>query len=557
MRRRRDALAVLALTILWIGMAAIAGPIGDFPLNDDWEYGSAALRLAETGQLHISGPSVANAISQVLWGALFCLPFQCSFTVLRLSTLTLGLIGILALYALIREIGGDARTALIASATLAVNPLWFELANTFMTDVPFVASSIVAIWFFARGFRRPSGLSLGFGIFVSLAALLDRQLAVVLLAGFAVAYPIRFGGKPVNIIKGLAPFAAALVLHFAYQRWMLATGRAPGLRSYTAAFLLPASLTAFVISSIKLTASVAPYVGLFVLPAMVASPGRTTRRDNALRVACGAVAIGLFGALWHTGRIPALGNILLPSRFGPLTLRGDLSSDAGEPAPDLAVTIIWFVATALGACGAYLVMGRLALIARDWWTGRKMQLPPGKWLFPFLATVLLLHWFLICVVAFNNGFFDRYLIFAIPVALALMCATAGVEHPSRGIAAFAFLLLFAGLSVAGTHDYLAWNRARWAATNFLTQEKGIQPDNIDGGYEFNELIFYSMRQTGQENVDALHYKEIWQRWFAGADYVIASAPIAQYQQLYAFSYSRWLPPSRSAVLVLRKATPGG
>jgi hypothetical protein len=34
-RRNPDALAFLAITILWIGMAALAGPAGDFPLNDD------------------------------------------------------------------------------------------------------------------------------------------------------------------------------------------------------------------------------------------------------------------------------------------------------------------------------------------------------------------------------------------------------------------------------------------------------------------------------------------------------------------------------------------
>jgi 4-amino-4-deoxy-L-arabinose transferase-like glycosyltransferase len=97
----------------------------------------------------------------------FCLPFQCSFTVLRFSTLTLGLIGVWALYALIREIQGDVRTALAAAATLAANPLWFALSNTFMTEVPFVALSILAVWCFARGFRRQEQLSLGAGLLVS------------------------------------------------------------------------------------------------------------------------------------------------------------------------------------------------------------------------------------------------------------------------------------------------------------------------------------------------------------------------------------------------------
>jgi hypothetical protein len=539
-------------------MTSLAGPVGDFPLNDDWAYGSAAQRLAETGQLHIPGPSIANGISQVVWGALFCLPFQCSFTVLRISTLTLGLIGVLALYALIREIGSDGRTALVGAATLAVNPLWFALANTFMTDVPFVALSIVAACFLARGFRRPSGLSLAAGILITLVALLDRQLAIVLLAGIAVAYPIRFGATPANIVKGFAPFVVGLALHFAYQRWMLATERAPGLWSYSVASLLPASMP-FVTASVKLTASVALYLGLFVLPVMIALPGPAVAGlSKALRILCWAVAILLFGALWHTGRIPALGNILLTSSFGPLTLQEDFSPDAGEPPADLVVTSIWLAATALGTYGAWLVMCRCALYARDWWIERKVRCPSKEWQPPFVVTALASYWFLICVVAFNNGFFvDRYLIFMIPFTTALMCAIAKPSHPTGSIPPFVPLLLLAGLSVAGTHDYLAQNRARWAATDFLTQQQGIPPGKIDGGYEFDQLVFYQTHRNEQENVDALHRKEIWQRWFAGADYVIAHAPLAPYQRVFEFPYTRWLPPSRSTVLVLRKTETGG
>jgi hypothetical protein len=541
------ALAVLALAILWTVMAALAGPVGDFPLNDDWEYGSAAQRLAATGQLHIPGPSVANAVSQIAWGALFCLPFQCSFTVLRFSTLTLGLAGVLALYALVREIGGDARAALTAAATLAVNPLWFVLANTFMTDVPYVAFSIVAIWLLTRGFRRRSQVNLGLGLCVSVAALLDRQLAIVLFAGFAVAYPIRFGRRPASILTAVTPFLFGLLLHFAYHRWMIGTGRAPGLRSSGAAYLLPASLASFAVASVKLTASVAPYLGLFVLPTIINNPERYGRH-KLLRAVCGLMAFAAFVTLWHRGRIPALGNVLLPSAFGPLTLRG------GESAEGPVITAIWLCATALGAFGIWLFMCRLAFFARSLWLGWRMPSRADDWLLPFLLAILLAYWVLICIVAFNNGFFDRYVIVIIPVALALMCALARPRHATRGLASLALLLLLLCVSVAGTHDYLAWNRARWSAAEFLRHERGVPAAQIDGGYELNERAFYEMQQDRQENVDALHYKDVYQRWFAGAGYLIAFAPIDGYDQILECPYTRWLPPGRSAILVLRKRT---
>ena len=91
----------------------------------------------------------------------------------------------------------------------------------------------------------------------------------------------------------------------------------------------------------------------------------------------------------------------------------------------------------------------------------------------------------------------------------------------------------------------------------MIQQQGIPAAKIDGGYEFNELVFYQTHRNDAENVDALHYAEVWRRWFAGADYVIAFAPIAHYQPVFAFPYTRWLPPSRPVVLVLRRTNAVG
>ncbi|MEH2041994.1 hypothetical protein [Nostoc sp.] len=81
---------VLVLITTWILMTILVNPLGNFPLNDDWAYGQSVQSLVEKGNLKISPWSAANLLSQVFWGALFCLPFGFSFTALRFSTLTLG-----------------------------------------------------------------------------------------------------------------------------------------------------------------------------------------------------------------------------------------------------------------------------------------------------------------------------------------------------------------------------------------------------------------------------------------------------------------------------------
>jgi len=72
-------------------------------------------------------------------GRFVLLPFGFSYLALHVSSLALGLVGLAFLYASVREMGGSRPMALFAALTLAVDPLYFDLANSFMTDVPFVA----------------------------------------------------------------------------------------------------------------------------------------------------------------------------------------------------------------------------------------------------------------------------------------------------------------------------------------------------------------------------------------------------------------------------------
>jgi hypothetical protein len=138
-RRAADLRCMAALGVLWVVMAILANPIGDFPINDDWVYGLSVKALLDTGRFSLPSPASANLLPQAYWGALFCLPFGFSFTALRISTLVLGLIGVWMTYATARELSADRPIAFLAAALVAVNPVYFALANTFMTDVPFYA----------------------------------------------------------------------------------------------------------------------------------------------------------------------------------------------------------------------------------------------------------------------------------------------------------------------------------------------------------------------------------------------------------------------------------
>jgi hypothetical protein len=86
-------------------------------------------------------------------------------------------------------------------------------------------------------------------------------------------------------------------------------------------------------------------------------------------------------------------------------------------------------------------------------------------------------------------------------------------------------------SVFGTHDYLAWNRARWQALNYLTEDLKISPHKIDGGYEFNGWYIGKYFPSGRG--------KSW--WFVDDDeYIVMFGSRAGYTILKQFPYQDYL-----------------
>src|SRR5262245_5593521 len=185
MMRGDDRRAIALLVTAWVGLVVLVDPRGDFPLNDDWAYGWSVQQFLETGEFQLSDWTAINLLSQVLWGSLFCLPFGFSFTALRLSTLTLGLIGVVTMYGVLRETRSSPGVSLVGALAVALNPIYFGLANSFMSDVPSFSFTLVSSYFLMRGLRRYAAGALLPGIAVSLLAILNHQTGLLVLPAFA------------------------------------------------------------------------------------------------------------------------------------------------------------------------------------------------------------------------------------------------------------------------------------------------------------------------------------------------------------------------------------
>src|SRR5262249_59129698 len=102
----------------------------------------------------------------------------------------LAVLAVCASYLLVREGGGTRPAALIAAAALGFYPIFFILAPTFMTDVPFLAAMLWSAVLFIR-------------------ALTGRRIALVWLAAAACAASVGtriIGGGGAPAVVATLPF---------------------------------------------------------------------------------------------------------------------------------------------------------------------------------------------------------------------------------------------------------------------------------------------------------------------------------------------------------------
>ncbi len=558
--REGQILHLLGLSGLWILMSIIVDPRGDFPLNDDWSFGSMVRNWLTNGELRSTGPGAMTRIFQIVWGALLCLPFGFSYTALRISTLTLGLVGVLATYKLLRLMPISPPLAFMGAVVMAVNPLYFNSANTFMTDVPFLAFMVLALWQFVRGVELECRNSIAWGGILSSCAILIRQLGVAVPLSFALVHFIRIRLQdPVNrksYFTAWFPVFSAFAALIFYKIISKTLNLPPLLGG--AVFVQETvklslnwliSVGFLVVRAMLLTVF---YSGLFILPLLILVLQRTWRfRSPELRRARllrWAFCFGLLLVILAVTRqvMPLTTNLIYDFGLGPPLLR-DFYVLRIPNLPSLARGF-WYLVTGLSLVGSTLLIDTCILAGQVFWKRGASGILVSEW----IPGVLILSSVVYLVpVSMNYVFYDRYVMFFIPIFLVLLTSQCQKEIKHRSIGPLSIVALILAVfltwfSIGGTHDYLSWNRARWQALHYLIDDLHVAPRLIDGGYEFNGL--YNFNENLRLSMES--EKSWW--WVDRDDYVVAFGPIPGYEIMRSFRYARWLPRGKGSICILHK-----
>jgi hypothetical protein len=500
---RHDRLPLLILISVWLFAAFLINPLGDFPLNDDWAYGLPVKWLVEQRKLDFTDWQFMTLIGQVVFGSLFALPAGFSFTILRVSTLFLGLTGVVSTYYLSRLAGGSHWISFLFALVLLCNPIYLLLSSTFMTDVPFFSASMLSIVLLTMAWRRNSLNLLILGWVAVAWSCSIRQTGLGIALGFTISALLNSGFRRRWIWAAILPSIVLLILLISYPKILETTIGLPsmyGIPIDMAKQALSDLLIRFrlgvLIHAARNIFLIFIYLGLSMLPCVVllskiSMEGRRkiTKKAGFRITILSAILISgmLFGSKWL---MPMTQNTLIDFGLGIRTLLGS------ETLPKLPIQF-WLLITTTGVFGACILFLSLIKIFQNFITNQAhYNFKNNSFLTIFLVVTLIIY--NLPFILIYTPWFDRYIFLDIAILGVLF-----VHHLHQNLSMTTQRMMIAGLiifvylsfGIAGTHDYLEWNRQRWLALDQLTTVRGIAPELIDGGFEYNN---YQPRMVGDQ-----------------------------------------------------------
>jgi hypothetical protein len=535
-------LPAIAVVAIAVASSLAVDARGDFPLNDDWAYAHSVAWLAAEHRIRLSDWIAMNLLPQTLLGALATAIGGFSFTTLRhLTQIVAAILAALAL-GFFRAAGLCRTDAVIATLTLIAMPCWLPLADSYMTDLYGMLFALPAASLFVLALREPRPALVVAGTLFAVAGVLQRQVVLAVPAAFCVAWlAARPRRNPARAAAGVLPLIATAGAALAYHAYLVHGPGVPAAQQWlqgrvveaVGKTLTNAQYRGWVGSNVL---TLLAYLGLFASPFAL---WRGLPAGRGARMAIVALAALSLATMAATGSWPPWRGDQLLDRagIGPFTLYD--AQPRGLAPLDRSPSALWYGAGIVAAIGiAMLCRTGLAAVraiaANSTDKGERLFLFAliGAYLAPFALT----------------DYFDRYLLFVLPFVLALV-ALAEPAVPTRAsrMLGIVVLVAMAGYGVMATHDYFAWNRARWDAIH-AAERMGATPETLDGGFEYNGF------HRADAKPDAPPPGRSW--WWVKDDrFVVAFGPVEGYAERARFPVARWLPRTPAHVLLLERRAP--
>jgi hypothetical protein len=493
-------------------------PFAEFPLNDDWAYSKSVFLFHTQNRLEIGDFGAMSLVLHLFWGIGFTQLFGFSFTVLRISTLISSFIGVALVYKIAKGFKLSSGLAFLLSLVLLFHPIYFNLSNTYMTDVNFNTLFLLCVFFALKFFRQNTYSDL-FLFFLSCTGLIFiRQFGIVLPIGFTIT--LLFLKNRNNKVVLWSLFGTALVFFTlkAYEHNL--SNLFQSAHTYKRTGDLNLLSNSFWISYGQ---HIILYLRVILLqifvfagvPALMVLPSLIKRTSKTVVFVFSFPALLICYYAFGDTYFP-YANIFNNMCLGPETFyestQTRLTHTYSEHFADWmnAVKLIFSSLSVLTlALGCYL-----------WWKNKKNTSHVSLFL-------LILAAFYTALLLIPDYLFDRY---TLPlISLALIFSGQYITEYKGRIPTLVLILIMAYVSVSGTKDYFELNRNRWKAYNHLKTERQVPTNKINAGFEVN------CWNEGGESWWA-NYNEL-----KGYDYLIQFKSEPGFRHLKTYEFRRYFP----------------
>jgi hypothetical protein len=446
--------SVLVSALAWaVIIIAIPPSRQDFPLGDDWAFARGAIWFAHGEGIHYSKWASMPQLGQWLWSWPFLLVIGSSHFALRISGIALSWLGMVSFYDLLRQNKVPARLAGFAACVIATNPLFFISQGTYMTDVPALSFGLMALNCYSRAINQRNLRWLFGAVVLAVLGAITRQtmIAVPMVAGLLLLRFPEIRLKPFWVLSIVVPVAAGV----GTSQWF---AHRPD--------ILPMHLTLNSEALVFRPFLALHWCGLAVLPLCLLTLQREFWKLFVTSFIFMMLAVSY---LYFLGEDLTYGGSF-PYCNGAISPWGVCSGGLLVGQREILLTQPFRIAISILGC-----IGGAQILTALFDAVQARKSPDLLLLFTALQFLFVLT---------LPNMMDRYLEVLFPGAVYLVVMRCSVSH-SGWLPGTVVVTLCGFISVALFHDWLSWNTARWELGRQAIATKSIQPDDIEGGFEWN------------------------------------------------------------------------
>lgn len=530
--------AFILFSVYFIG-EVIVNPLGEFPLNDDWAYTKSVMFWLRDGVYNIGDWPAMTLFTHLSIGLVFVKIFGFSFFILRLSTLVTSLIGLILLFSLVTKITKNTFVALIACCVMLFNPIYFNVSNTYMTDITFNTVLLFGFYFAYQFFNYQNWTSFILFFVSAIFLILTRQFALSVVLGFTFACLFIKQHKFTFFISaciGTIIVLMTLKMYEAHLKEILSSNAAYKFSGEQNPFSFK-FWDAFWYRCKIWHPTILMHILVYSLPVTLLFTLGILRQSKLwLIILMAGISIVITHNLFKDVAFP-MGNVYSNVFVGTETFYENLCRDSKKLVEHSFIQSIedamfWFKQTAI-AINLFLIL--LTLVQLKSKVISKFYNNPFA---TFLVLFLLLY---SCFIFISESYFDRYHIPMITATILLLTYLGRQNIPQLRFSIL-HLFFFFYVAVFGTKDYLKLNTIRWEAYHQLKQELKITADKINGGFEVN---CWNEGKAGG-----------WYQYFDlyNFDYLIQYWKEPGFKNYRAYPFQRYFPIKKDTLFVFKKDT---